>query len=77
MEIGAKELRNNLSEILDRVERGERVIVRRRGHTPVALAPLESNVSRLPGQAEFRASLKVRGRPLSQEVVDARADERA
>ncbi|MSQ71964.1 MAG: type II toxin-antitoxin system prevent-host-death family antitoxin [Betaproteobacteria bacterium] len=77
MEVGSKELRNRLSEILDRVERGERVIVRRRGHTPVALAPLVSNVSRLPSLAAFRARLRVRGRPMSKEVIAARRDERA
>lgn len=77
MEVGTKELRNRLSEILDRVEHGERVIVRRRGHAAVALAPLVSNVSRLPSLAAFRASLQVRGRPMSEEVVAARRDERA
>jgi len=77
MEVGTKELRNRLSEILDRVERGERVIVRRRGRAPVALAPLVSNVSQLPSLAAFRDRLRVRGRPMSDEVVAARGDERA
>ena len=77
MEVGTKELRNRLSEILDRVERGERVIVRRRGHTSVALAPLVSNASRLPSLAAFRARLQVQGRSMSEEVVAARGDERA
>jgi len=77
MEVGTKQLRNHLSEILDRVERGERVIVRRRGHAAVALALLVSNISRLPSLAAFRARLRVRGRPMSEEVVAARGDERA
>lgn len=77
MDIGTKDLRQRLSEILDRVARGERVIVRRRGHPAVTLAPLVPSESRLPSLAAFRAGLRVRGRPLSAEVVAARGQERA
>jgi prevent-host-death family protein len=77
MDVGTKELRRRLSEILDRVARGERVIVRRRGRPSVALAPLAPRFSRLPSLAAFRARLRVRGRPLSAEVVAARGQERA
>jgi len=77
MDIGTKELRRRLSEILDRVARGERVIVHRRGRLAVTLAPLVPSASRLPTLAAFRAGLRVRGRPLSAEVVAARGQERA
>ncbi len=77
MDIGTKDLRRRLSEILDRVARGERVIVRRRGRPAVALAPLVPRSSRLPSLAAFRARLRVRGRSLSAEVVVARGQERA
>ena len=77
MEVGTKELRRRLSQILDRVERGERVIVHRRGRPSVALAPVVPNASRLPSLAQFRARLRVRGRSMSEEVVAARGDERA
>ena len=77
MDIGTKDLRRRLSEILDRVARGERVIVHRRGRMAVTLAPLVPPASRLPSLAAFRAGLRVRGRPLSAEVVAARGQERA
>ena len=77
MDVGTKELRKRLSEILDRVARGERVIVRRRGGPAVTLAPLVPSTSRLPSLAAFRARLRVRGRALSAEVVAARGQERA
>jgi prevent-host-death family protein len=77
MDIGTKELRSRLSEILDRVARGERVIVHRRGRPAVALAPLAPRASRLPSLAAFRARLHVRGLSLSAEVVAARGKERA
>lgn len=77
MDIGTRDLRRRLSEILDRVARGERVNVHRRGLPAVTLAPLVPRASRLPSLAAFRASLRVRGRPLSAEVVAARGKERA
>ena len=76
MDIGTKELRTRLSEILDRVERGERVIVRRRGKPAAALTPLAGRPGRLPSLAAFRARIKVRGRPMSEEVRIARDEER-
>jgi len=80
MDIGTKDLRRRLSEILDRVARGERVNVHRRGRlavTLVPLVPLVPRASRLPSLAAFRAGLRVRGRSLSVEVVAARGQERA
>ena len=77
MDIGTKELRRRLSEILERVERGERVVVRRRGRPAVALSSLVPGDARLPSLAAFRARLRVRGLPLSAEVVAAREKERA
>ena len=77
MDIGTKDMRKRLSEILDRVARGERVIVHRRGRPSVTLAPLVPPASRLPSLAAFRAGLRVRGRSLSAEVVAARGQERA
>ena len=77
MDIGTKDLRRRLSEILDRVARGERVIVHRRGRLAVTLAPLVPLASRLPSLAAFRAGLRVRGRSLSAEIVTARRQERA
>ena len=76
MDIGTKDLRRRLSEILDRVARGERVIVHRRGRAEVTIAPLV-RASRLPSLAAFRADLRVRGRPLSAEVAAARGQERS
>lgn len=76
MDIGSKELRNRLSEILDRVARGERVVVRRRGKPAVALTAVRGKPRGLPDLTEFRARIKVRGRPMSEEVRIARNEER-
>jgi prevent-host-death family protein len=77
MDVGMKELRKHLSEVLDRVARGETILVHRRGRPAAALVPLEDRTRRLPSLAAFRARLRVRGRPLSAEVEAGRRDERA
>jgi prevent-host-death family protein len=77
MDVGARELRKHLSEVLDRVARGERIVVHRRGRPAAALVPLQGRAGRLPSLAAFRARIRVRGRPLSAEIAASRKDERA
>lgn len=74
MDIGTKTLRSQLSRILDRVERGERVVVHRRGRAAAALVPLRSQGGprRLPSLKAFRAGIRIKGGPLSQQVIDDR-----
>ncbi len=76
MDIGSKELRKRLSEILDRVARGEKVVVRRRGKPAVALTAVRGKPGRLPDRAAARAKIRVLGRPMSEEVGIARDEER-
>jgi prevent-host-death family protein len=40
MEVGVRELRNNLSRYLDRVRRGEEVVVTDRGHAIARVLPI-------------------------------------
>ena len=76
MDIGSKELRKRLSEVLDRVARGEKIVVRRRGKPAVTLTAARRKPGGLPDLTEFRARIKVRGRPMSEEVRIARDEER-
>lgn len=75
VEVNVKDARSQLSALLDRVEKGEEIIIKRRGKSVAKMVPL-GNVSNLPSLKDFRASLKVRGKPLSQTVIDARKEER-
>ena len=77
MDVGTKELRRQLSEVLDRVARGEKVVVHRRGRPAAALVSLHDRAGRLPSLAAFRARFRVRGRPLSAQIAASRKDERA
>ena len=83
MDIGTKELRNRLSEVLDRVARGEKVLVHRRGKPAVALTavrgkpaaelrPVNARPRGLPDLRVFRAGIKARGKPTSQLVIEER-----
>lgn len=72
MDVGTKELRNRLSEILDRVARGERIRIVRRGKPAAELRPVDGKTRGLPDLSVFRAGIKARGKPTSQLVIEER-----
>ena len=78
MEINAREARQRFSELLDRVERGEEVVVTRRGRRCVRLEAVldERSTPPLPEQADFRTSLVVTGGPASAAVIEEREEAR-
>jgi prevent-host-death family protein len=75
LEINVKEARSRLSKLLDRVEKGEEIIIKRRGKRIAKLVSPERE-SHLPSLEDFRRAIKVAGKPLSRVVSDARDDER-
>jgi prevent-host-death family protein len=59
--IGAKELRNNLDSVLDRVAAGEEIIVKHRFKPPVRLSsaqPITKDTDKLAGLHAFDAAPK-------------------
>ena len=70
-----KEARRKLSSLLDRVERGEEIIITRRGKKIAHLVSTEREKT-LPSLKQFRASISSTGKPLSETVVDMRYKER-
>ena len=75
VEVNVKDARSQLSDLLNRVEKGEEIIITRRGKRVARMVPSRGE-NPLPSLRDFRASLKVRGKPLSQTVIDARKEER-
>jgi prevent-host-death family protein len=75
MEVNVKEARGNFSSLLDRVERGEEIIIKRRGKKIARLISPE-NDKFLPSLQNFRASIKLTGDPVSKTVNDLRNEER-
>ncbi len=75
IEVNVKEARGSFSSLLDRVERGEEIIIKRRGKKIARLISPENNKF-LPSLQNFRASIKLTGDPLSKTVTDLRNEER-
>ena len=76
MEINAKEARAKLSGLLKQVEKGNEVILLRRGKKVARLVPTREGQRKLPVLKEFRASIRVKGEPLSMAVIRGRGEER-
>lgn len=72
MDVGTKELRERLAEILDRVEKGEHVRIVRRGKPAAELRPIDPKPLGFPDLAAFRAGIKVKGKPTSRLVIEER-----
>jgi len=75
--INAKQARKQLGDLIDAAERGESVVITRRGKEVAELGPVRKR-SRpgLPDLTEFRASIKVKGRSLTEELLAQRREER-
>ena len=77
MKINVKEARRRFSELLDRAEHGEDVVVTRRGKSAVRFVVAGKGQPRhvLPDLTEFRTSIKARGR-LTESLLKDREDAR-
>lgn len=75
LEVNVKEARSKLSILLDKVERGEEIIIKRRGKK-VALLVSPKRENALPSLKKFRASISATGKSLSEIVIDLRKEER-
>ena len=68
--------RQNFRELIDEVAEGGEVMLVRRGEAVARLVGPAVEPKRLPSLAAFRESIEVKGRALSEEIVEARDDER-
>ena len=75
--VSLKQARERLGDLVRAVERGEPVVITRRGREVARLVPVErSRRGRLPDLTAFRASLRVSGKSLTRELLDQRSEER-
>lgn len=74
--VSIKEARQHLSDLVDAAERGETIVITRRGKEVARLAPVERQRPRLPDLTAFRARIKIRGRSLTEELLAMRQEER-
>lgn len=76
MEINVKDARSKLSSLLDQVEDGGEVIIRRRGKEVARLVPPQGQANLLPSLKDFRASIRISGESLRDAVIRGREEER-
>jgi prevent-host-death family protein len=74
--VSVKDARRQFRALLNRVTAGEEVVIQRRGKDVARIVPPTRPSRRLPDLSGFRASLRVRGEPLSAVVARARKGER-
>ena len=77
-QVSLKEARRRLSDLVRAAERGESVTITRRGRRVARLVPVEDEPGRkgLPDLSKFRASIKTKGRSLTDELLAMRQEER-
>jgi len=76
VEISAKEARGKLSSLLKKVEKEDEIVVVRRGKQVARLIPFQKKEKHLPQLREFRASIKIKGKPLSATISNSRGETR-
>ncbi|NQT59229.1 MAG: type II toxin-antitoxin system prevent-host-death family antitoxin [Bacteroidetes bacterium] len=75
--VTAREARKIFSRLLDESEHGAVVSITRRGQEVARLGPPELvECEGFPDMTEFRNSIKVKGTPTSQVVIEMRNEER-
>ena len=76
MEVNVKEARAKISSLLDRTQKGEEVVIVRRGKKIARLVPVGDMGKRLPDLRKFRDSIVIKGDSLSRTVIQGRSGER-
>jgi prevent-host-death family protein len=75
--VSVAEARQRFKALLDEVSSGHSVLVIRRGREVARLLPPKSRRLRLPSLGTFRASIRMRGEPLSRTVIRDRREARS
>ena len=76
MEINIKEARSKLSSLLDRVEKGDEIVILRRGEKVDRLISSLTEGRKLPSLKKFRSSIRIKGEPIRAMVLRQRAEDR-
>lgn len=77
LSVNLREARRRIGYLVGAAERGEPVIITRRGKKVARIMPANDKpATGLPELAGFRASITVKGKPLSRIVIEERRDSR-
>lgn len=73
---GIKEARHNLTGLMGKVEKGEEVVITKRGEPIAKISPLRKKTAgKLKSHRDLRASISAKGMPLSKSVKQMRSEE--
>ncbi len=64
--IGIKQARQQLPDLIDRVEAGEEITISRQGRAVARLIPAPKTLKHLPALSEFRRRIGALGTPAAQ-----------
>jgi prevent-host-death family protein len=76
MNISVKEARSRFSAILSQAEEGDEIVIMRRGKAVARLVPCAENRRKLSSLKDFRATIRIKGEPMSETVIRNRIEER-
>ncbi len=74
--VNIREARSRLSQLIKQAEAGHRIVVARRGIDVAELGPVRKTARKLPDMSLFRASIRIKGEPMSRTVSRMRDEER-
>jgi prevent-host-death family protein len=75
-EVTIREARNNLRALIERAAAGEQIVILRRGREVARLVPPQHQPRRFPDLTAFRASIVLKGEPVTDTVVHQRREAR-
>lgn len=72
---GVREVRQNLSALLEQVRRGREVVITDRGRPVARIVPPQRESQRpFSSHRRFRTAIRLKGKPLSATVIEERED---
>ena len=75
--VSLKEARERLGKLVRAAGRGEAVVITVHGKETACIGPIVKRPrKRLPDLTEFRKTIKIKGKPMSQTVIEMRSEER-
>lgn len=76
MNISVKEARSRFSAIINQAEEGQEIVIMRRGKAVARLVPCALKGRKLTSLKDFRATIRIKGEPMSETVIQNRTEER-
>ena len=74
--VKVNEVREHLAKYLSDAEKGEEIIITKHSRPIARLVPLKSESSEFPDLSKHRHAINIKGRSLSDTIIDQRKEER-